>query len=176
MKAYVTSIGERTTKLCCEQLTMFGFEVVLLDKQESWHKKYKRFLREANEDCIRIDADIIPNKRIEAVHTYVDSDYLMVQFKTYGFYRNDISITSPVFYKKDCFKILNGMDLDENRPETSAWRNKYINMRTHTSDVIVGLHGFFQDKETMERAYKNKVERKQLDMYDFELARKVAKL
>ena len=45
MKAYVTSIRELTTKICCEQLRKFGFEIVLLDQKESWIEKYKKFIQ-----------------------------------------------------------------------------------------------------------------------------------
>ena len=72
MNAYLCTIGEPTTNLCKSQLERFGFEVVLLDKVEPWIDKYKRVIAMADEDCIRIDADIIPNKNIKLFQRGVD--------------------------------------------------------------------------------------------------------
>jgi len=67
MKAFITSIGEKTTKICCEQLSKFGFEIILLDEIEPWINKYKKFINMANEDCLRVDADIIVNEQIKLI-------------------------------------------------------------------------------------------------------------
>jgi len=69
MKAFVFSIGERTTGLCVEQLEKMGFEVILYKDNTSLWDKLKRFYTEAletNEDkFLRIDADIIPNQNVK---------------------------------------------------------------------------------------------------------------
>ena len=64
MIAYVFSIREKTTDLCVRVLKQNGFKVMLLDGMESIGDKYKRFIEMADEDCIKIDADIIPNSNI----------------------------------------------------------------------------------------------------------------
>ena len=179
MKAYVTSVGEKTTNICVEQLRKFGFEVVLLGEKESWPDKYKRFLNMANEDCIRIDADVIPNKYLAEAYWEAFQYHprmLIIQYRTYCFYKNQLAITSPLFYRKEALDILKTADIDKDRPEAIAWRHPAINDRTYTSDKVVGLHGFFQDDETFKRAVTNKHNRGQIDEYDFVLAEQLRTL
>jgi hypothetical protein len=177
MKAYLCSVGQKTTNICKEQLERFGFEVVMLDKKQPWEEKYREFINTANEDCLRIDADIIPNESIKAVYSSYP-DAIMTQFKGYDFYKNDVGIIGVVCYNKEAIKIIkNNLDkIDWRRPEATAWRLREINNHTHTSDMIVGTHGYFQTEEDLERHLKNKTERKQIDDYDFELSRKLLKL
>lgn len=61
MKAYVTSIGEPTTDLCVWSLERNGFETVLIQDQTTLAEKLKRIYSEADEDFVRIDADVIVN-------------------------------------------------------------------------------------------------------------------
>lgn len=175
MRAFVTSIGEKTTQVCCEQLKRFGFDVILLDKKEDWLNKYKRFILLANEDCLRIDADVIPNKHIKEAGK---EGFGMVTYTTYDFYRNDIGVTSPVFYRKDILMKLKKRikDIPAFRPETSASRFPEINKEKFHSSLIVGIHGFGADKEMIDRAKKNKTERGQMKEYDFDLAFNLMKL
>lgn len=181
MKAYVTTIGEKTTDLCCWQLERLGFEVIKLDVIESWWEKYQRFINTANEDCIRIDADVIPNqeladfaKRVE--QGILSKHWLMAQFNTYDFYKNKVGITSPVFYRQEALAIIrrNLIKLDPGRPEASAWRLDEINPnRNLTSPLVVGFHGFFQDKPAIERAKVNKISRRQNSDYDWTFVERV---
>lgn len=182
MKAYLCSVGEKTTQICKEQLERFGFEVVLFDEKEKWEDKYKRFINTANEDCLRVDADVVPNKNIEflkiAPYSFRNLDKLMIQCKGYDFYKNDIGVIGIVFYRKQAIDIIkrdfNFIDL--RRPEATAWRLPDINKYTETEEIICGLHGFGQDEETMMRAFEHKVARKQIEQYDFSLANKLSKL
>lgn len=184
MKAYVTSIGERTAEICCRQLQRFGFQVVLLDKTEPWIHKYTAFIKRAafaGEDCLRIDADVIPNANVARLQQEIDLInskipwLYMIQFRGYDFYRNNVGIVSPVFYAKESLPIIaaNLDKLDSRRPEASAWRLDEINFNTHTSDLILGMHGFFQDEAHFARHYKHKTDRKQMHEYDFDLAREL---
>ncbi len=180
MKAYVTSIGEKTTELCCEQLIKFGFEVELLIKDESWESKYKQFIRmahEANENCLRIDADIIVNENIKQVGTDID-DKLVASYTLYDLYRNGIYVGSPVFYTRKALGIIARYHymLHPSRPEASACRLDLINGKKFQSPIVVGMHGFFQDCATIERAKTNKTDRKQQDLFDFDLVNKLMKL
>lgn len=180
MKAYLTTIGEPTTEICKEQLERFGFDVVVLDGAEPWAQKYARFIETADEDCIRIDADVILNQNIkEAINGLkYQPQMLMVQWSCYDLYRNNIGVCSPVFYSKKALEIIREdfKDLDLRRPEATAWRLKRINEFTATKDWVVGMHGFFQDKDHLARHLENKIERKQMEDYDFELAKKLTKL
>lgn len=185
MKAYLCTVGEKTTAICKEQLERYGFTVVVLDEKEPWHDKYLRFLTLAlsnGEDCLRIDGDIIPNKNISIAHEWRDnisSNALMIQFSYYDFYRNDVHPGNPILYTPESIDIIlrNWGEIKTDRPETHASRLKEINHRMVTwEDDLVGLHGFFQDFETMRRAQKNKVARGQIDEYDFQLAYKLANL
>ena len=181
MKAYVTSIREKTTGICCEQLEKFGFEVVLLDKEESWESKYKRFINiahEANEGCLRIDADIIVNENIKHVGTALINDELIASYNLYDLYRNGIFVGSPIFYTKKALGIIKRyhMMLHPSRPEASACRLDGINPYKFQSPLIVGMHGFFQDYVTIKRAKTNKTDRKQQGVFDFELVDKLMNL
>lgn len=181
MKAYITSIGEQTTQICCDQMERYGYDVILLDQKESISDKYKRFINEANEDCLKIDADIIPNERVTSIikaSQGVYIDLLMIQFSHYDLYKNKISAGNPVLYKKECLDIIrkNIDKISPDRPETSAWRLDDIKMKTFTSGTTMGLHGFGSDKKTMLRAKQNKIERRQIQHFDFDLAFKIAKL
>lgn len=180
MKAYVCSVGETTTSICCEQLKRYGFEVVLLDEKESWVDKYKRFLELANgTECLRVDADIIVNKHIqEAVHIAKIQSILMAQFKIFDFYQNDVAYGQPVVYRKGAIPIIlkNFNKLNPNRPEATAWRLEEINKRTLNIDTVAGMHGFFQSDETVANAKKNKAARSQMERYDFTLVDKLRAL
>lgn len=176
MRAYLTSIGESTEQVCKWQLERLGFEVVLLDKIEPWIDKYKRFILIADENCLRVDADVIVNKNILEC---LGLGEVMAQFTCFDFYRNDVWNTCPVYYGKNILEIIkNNLDKIGNiRPETDAWRLPDVLPRTITLDKkCYGQHGFFQDGETFERAYQNKKDRGQLEIFDFELAEKLRKL
>lgn len=179
MKAYLCSIGETTTQLCKEQLERYGFDVVMLDRQDqSWQDKYLEFIDTANEDCIRVDADVIPNKNIELIKEYSQLDFTIVSFMGWDFYKNDLSIITPIFYKKEAILEIrdNKKEIGSSRPETDAWRLPNIVDKTFNSFMIVGIHGIAQEEADIERAKLNKTVRKQIDLYDFELADKIINL
>jgi hypothetical protein len=184
MKAFVTSIGEQTTNICCEQLIKFDFisEVILLSEVESWPVKYEKFIHAAealDEDIIRVDADLIVNNNLAKLwKREKDKKWLMLQAHSYDFYRNNIGITCPVFYRAKAIRLirLNWDKLNLRRPEATAWRLAEINPHAKTVDDLVGMHGFFQGTAELERAEANKIERKQIDQYDFALARKILNL
>ena len=176
MKAFIFSIGERTTDLCYRLMKQYAFEPILLGEKESSLEKYKRFIQAAHvlkEDVLKIDADVIPNNYIRQVfgEAYTDrlKDALMIQYQNYCIYRNDVNIGNPVFYRKAAIEIIfkNLDKLDPKRPEASAWRLPEINEWTHTSDLIVGLHGVYQNADDVARHHQNKIDRKQIDGYDF---------
>lgn len=175
MKAYLTTIGEKTTGICKSQLERYGFEVILLDLNRPWIEKYRHFISIADEDCLRIDSDVIVNKNIKKVFTDSWPEQLLVGFELFDFYKNDISSGSPVFYKKEALDIMkkNIDKISKLRPETSMSRLPELNPYYVVDKTIVGMHGFFQDATTIARAYCNKEARGQLEHYDFELVYKI---
>lgn len=177
MNAYLTSIGEKTTEIAKEQLERYGFNVIVLGGEEKWYDKYKRFVFLAYENCIRIDADVIVNENIKEFQDFGDR-FMIQQALTYDFYRNDLGITSPVYYTKGALRLIrkNWDKVSRDRPEASACRIPEINPFKFTNELIVGIHGFFQKGEDLERHKQHKIERKQMEQYDFELAEKLLKL
>lgn len=180
MKAYLCSIGEPTTEICKKQLEKYGLEVVMLDAVESWEEKYKRFIGMASENCIRIDADIIPNGNamIYVSTEGFNKETRMIQFKGYDFYQNNLSVMGLVYYSKEALEEIRASfdKIDWRRPEATAWRLPKINRFTETIPLVCGIHGFFQSEEDLERHMRNKEERKQMENYDFELARELLNL
>jgi len=181
MNAYVTSIGERTTQICCDQLKKFGFTVFLLDEKEPWIDKYKKFIQMAVAPCIRVDADVIVNKNLkDYCETFIEHQIEdMTQFNIFDMYKNNLSNTSPVLYSEKAIeKIRELIDkIDVRRPETSSWRLiQNEGLEVYTSKQTMGMHGFFQDKETILRARQNKIDRKQIYDYDFDLSFKLLEL
>jgi len=177
MKAFVTSVGEKTTDICCELLKKFGFNVVLLDEKEKWIDKYRRFIYLADDDCVRIDADVIPNESIKNINKY--DDCFIVQSQYYDIYRNKVVPGHPLFYSKKGIDIIkvNLDKLDHGRPETSAWRLPEIIDKTYTvTRTVMGIHGIYQDEKTVERAKQNKIDRKQINEFDFDLIDRLMKL
>jgi len=173
MKVFLTSVGERTTDLCRWQLERLGFEVVLLADKELWIGKYAKFLelaRKTKENCLRIDADIICNKYIKI---FQDIDAFIAKAHVYDLYRNEVWPLSPVYYSKEALQEIHNTSwaVDINRPETGVWR--LFQKRTIVLPEVVGLHGFFQDKETIKRAKQNKIDRNQIQDYDFELVERI---
>lgn len=184
MIAYLTSIGEPTTAMAEWQLKRLGFQVVVLGEVESWWDKYQRFIkiaRQKNEICLRVDADVILNRNVLHIcelFTRAGGSVLMAQSYCYDFYRNAVGISSPVFYKPAALEVIarNLDKLNPNRPEATAWRLSQINPRTTTYSGVMGIHGFFQTPEHLERHRQNKIARKQMHEFDFEFAEKMLEL
>jgi hypothetical protein len=186
MIAYVTSVGEKTTEICVKQLQRRGFEVVLMDDKEPWIQKYARFIVQANrkgEDCVRVDADVIVNRFFTPANIENDakdfSKYLMLQYGIYDLYSNGVKYGQPVFYSHKALPIIerNLAMINPRRPEATAWRLSEINPFTRTmDDDVVGMHGFFQDADTMAKAKENRIARKQEDLIDENLLEQILKL
>lgn len=178
MRAFVTSIGEKTTDICADQLSRFGFDVVVLSKKENWADKYRQFIDSTEEDCIRVDADVLVNERVKLMREMPHLDILMAQGSVYDFFHNDSWVGQPVYYSRNVFKIIRHQleHMNEMRPESWAWRLADVNKKTISLDTLMGMHGFFCDEEQLERAYRNKESRGQLGRFDFDLARKLIKL
>lgn len=167
MRAYLTSIGESTEQVCKYQLEKYGFEVILLNEKEPWIDKYKKFLNMANEDCIRIDADIIPNRHILKL---ANCKGFIAKAHLYDIYRNEVWPLAPIYYSKEALEEIRNTcwAVDISRPETGVYR--LFQKRTKVLTDVVGIHGFFQKKEDINRVLNNK---KDLDNLELDLVRKL---
>jgi len=178
MKAYITTIGERTTDLCIEQLKKYGFDVIVLDENELWINKYKRFIKMADGDCLRIDADTLVNENAMLIGIDVKPEEYYIAHSYYDIYKNNISLGGPVFYTRRALEIIKeNIDLiSEQRPETSAVRLKQFVGHHGRRAMIIGIHGLGQDEEAIQRAISNKQMRGQMKEYDFEFIKKINKI
>lgn len=182
MKAFVTSTGEPTTELCVWALKRQGFDVVLLKSDSSLAEKLKDIYNFADDDFIRIDADIIVNKNftIDLIDELKNDDKIWWwQFNTFDWYKQDIS-NSIAFIRKEALPALrkNINNFQDNiRPETESSRIKELNkprrMKTYT-DEIIGIHGY--GIKDIKPVIKLKAERGQSHLYDFELAKRLGEL
>lgn len=177
MKAFVFSIGEKTTDLCCELLKEYGFDVVLYQDQTSLWEKLKRFYTEAlaSDDYIfmRVDADIIPNRNVLRLTS--NNGWNCAQ--GYDWYSQDRKAMSVHIMERPIIeKCLVHIEEAENqvRPETYLWRLPEVNPYTSIqTDFSCGLHGYGQ-KDHRERIKELKYNRNQ--RYDWELLDRIEAL
>lgn len=176
MRAYVFSIGEKTTDLCCELMREYGFEVILYQDQTSLWEKLKRFYTEAlgtkSDAFVRIDADIIPNRNVLKLQSKGWS--CAVGFDWYKQDRGAISIhmmTRPII--EQCLEHIEEAK-DKIRPETYLWRLPEVNPWTYIVDEFsCGIHGYGQ-KNHRNRIKDLKYNRGQ--KYDWELIERIERL
>ncbi len=148
MKAWVFSIGEPTTELCVKQIERAGHDVTLLqDDTNLWRKLwtfYNQALETGDEECMRVDADIIPN---DNVVNFKNESGWTAAFG-YDWYKQDGGSISIHIMKREiielCAKHIQSAKY-KNRPETWLWRIDEINPHTKVSDQgIFGVHGYSQ--------------------------------
>lgn len=177
MRAYVFSIGESTTSLCCNLLREMGFEIILLnDKETSLWDKLKAFYEDAiasgEEEFLRVDADIIPNKD---TLRFIDVPFSRkLQWKCamgWDWYKNCVTPISIHHMSIDAIKTAYDHieeAKEESRPETYLWRlPEFERPRSCWNlELYCGLHGYGQQSER-ERIIKLKKERGQ--EYDWKL-------
>ena len=178
MKAYVFSIGEKTTDLCCELMTEYGYDVVLYQDQTTLWEKLKRFYTEALQTSdkffVRIDADIIPFRTTQEL-IFQRSGWTCAS--GYDWYKMDIGAISIHSMGRDviekCLKHIEEAK-DENRPESYLWRLDDINKSTRIDERhCFGIHGYAQN-DSRDRIKTLKKSRNQ--DYNWELVEKIEKL
>lgn len=174
MKAIVTSIGEPTTELCVWSLTRLGFEVQLIMNERSLWAKLKQIFDNADEDFVRVDADVVVNKNI--LELVKQTDLLWYQALTFDWYKQDLAHGGIQFIRRPAIKlVLPHIRTAENkpRPETYLSRIKELHdpRMFGTFESICGLHGYKQND--YKRVKKVKRDRDQYANYDFELAEKL---
>lgn len=176
MRAYVTSIGERTEDLCIWALERNGFDVMLVkDKDSSLWEKLRWIYRDAENEFLRVDADIIINKNC-TVDNLDKSDAWWVQYQTFDWYKQDLAYGGVQFIKRDCLPALRAhIDtfMHAERPESQMFRlDEFHDPRRCVShNMVMGLNGFGQTD--IDRIKETKNRRKQTDFYDFELVEKL---
>lgn len=175
MKAIVFSIGESTTSLCADQLTRYGFDVEVWLDGTSLANKLKR-LYEYDEDILRVDADIIPNRFVKDVIPSKDDWWVCAS--GWDWYANEIRAVSIHYMRKEALRV-GRKHIDEAlnmvRPETYISRlpEFYNPRRFRTIDVAAGLHGYGQ-KPHRERIKQLKDKRGQ--DYDWSLVERIEDL
>lgn len=173
MKAFITSIGEPTTRLCKWSLERNGFDVYVVDKDGTLAQKLKLIYELADDDFIRVDADVIPNSLItpEYLNTLDDPFIWWYQFQTFDWYKQDITHGGIQFIKKEALPALSrniSTFLTAERPESQMYRlDEFENPRRGiTVDKVAGIHGYgIKDISEVKRT---KARRKQTG-YDWEL-------
>lgn len=173
MKAYVTSIGEPTTDLCIKALERQGFEVQLVYNEVSTlADKLAYIYAQAEDDFIRVDADVIVNKNIHNIS--LGDDIWWVSGSTFDWYKQDVTSGGVQFIRKEAIPHLREWIKDatpHSRPESYLYRHVdafYNPRRCLVNPAIFGIHGYGQ--KDIDRVKQVKEERGQLEQYDFELA------
>lgn len=181
MKAYVFSIGEKTTDLCIELMKGMGFETILLQDKSSLWAKLKRFYTEAlateENEFIRIDADIIPNRRV-LDFIKVNDGCLWHSAVGFDWYKQERGVISIHHMKRQAIvQCLENIDSakDKQRPETHLWRIEEFHWPRvcHNVNINCGLHGYGQ-KDHRQRIKQLKYNRGQ--DYDWELVERIEAL
>jgi hypothetical protein len=177
MKAYVTSIGESTRDLCVWSLERNGFEVVLIENGSLLVDKLKVIYELADDDFVRIDADVVPNKNLipESLIASAEQHQWWIQYETYDWNKQDLSWGGAQFIKKEALPFLR-TKVDDfhnyDRPETMLSRiPEFHNPRRFEScPMVVGIHSFAAADIDRVKAVK---ERRNGVGYDWELANKL---
>lgn len=181
-KAFVTSIGEPTTDLCVWSLQRNGFDVELISGETSLAEKLKIIYDKADDSFIRVDADVVVNKRLTPVflRSLRDSSSWTwwTQFQCFDWLQQHVAYGGVQYIQKAALLTLRGhVDevQQEDRPETALSRvDEFYNPRRFASDnSVVGLHGFaLGDHFERVRAQKE-LRSKYLNFYDFEMVEKL---
>lgn len=179
MIAYITSIYENTADICKWSLERNGFTVFEVKGQDSLAEKLKYIYMHSNDDFLRVDADVIPNKNItyDYVKTLNEKNVWWYQFLTYDWYKQDLTHGGIQFIKREALSLLReNIDkyMKAERPESQMYRlpEFHYPRRGKTIDIIAGLHGYKQSDT--ERVKQTKNRRKQ--EYDWELYERITKL
>lgn len=174
MKAFVTSIGETTADLCVWSLQRQGFEVVLLNSPDTlWHK-LKLIFDQAEEDFIRVDADVVCNLSVTKLLEQRGGWWYQAQ--TFDWYRQDVGYGGVQYIKKQCFPAIRKHLVEAERterPESHLARlDEFHSPRRFKSvNMICGIHGFKQSD--VQRVKDTKMRRGQFEDYDWDLAEKL---
>lgn len=177
MIAYVTSIGETTTDLCVWSLERQGFAVRLIKDPTSLWDKLRRIFAEADDDFVRVDADVVVNRNIKELVN--QTDLVWYQSLCFGWFSQDVVHGGVQFVRKEAIPTVRE-HINEaqrlERPESYLFRlEAFHNPRVcGTFNKVCGLHGYGQ--RDIDRVKETKLRRGQWDNYDFELAERLSAL
>lgn len=176
MKAFVTSKGEPTTELCIWSLERQGFEVELVKGDTSLAEKLQYIYNKADDDFIRVDADVIVNRKIKLLDKPKDAWW--VQAQCFDMYAQDVMYGGVQWIGKECLPALRqhiGSQMQAERPETAMFRLEefYNPRRCQSVELICGIHGYCNDVASAKIV---KERRGQIGNYDFELAERLLQL
>lgn len=179
MRAYVTSIGEATTSLSVWSLERLGFEVILIeDAQTTLWDKLLQIFKGADDDFLRVDADVIVNRNILDMVKY-ENDLVWTQALTYDWHKQDITHGGIQFIRKEAIQSVRNHIYEakwRDRPESYLYRLREFHQPRvcGTFEKVCGLNGYGQDD--VERVKQVKLRRMQYDNYDFELSERISQL
>ena len=179
MKAFVTSIGERTTDLCVWSLQRQGFDVELVQSDSSLGEQLQYIYETADDDFVRVDADVIVSLGLDKKVNFppVGDNIWWVQFPTWDMYKMDLTHGGVQYIRKAALNVIRegiGEFLHDDRPETRMWNLDGLKKprRCHTYMYhIAGIHGFGQ--KDLDRVRIVKENRKYTSDYDFEMAERL---
>lgn len=172
---YITSIGEPTTELCVWSLERLGFETKLIKGNDSFNAKLEQIYNEADDDFLRVDADVIVNSNVWRFIDSCPKDVWWYQSMCFDWWKMDIGYAGVQYIKKECLPAIRKaistiQHID--RPESYCYRLPEFHnpRRCIGSDIVCGLHGFAQNDIQRVKDLKNKRRQE----YDFELAERIA--
>lgn len=179
MRAYVTSIGEPTTDLCCWSLKRLGFVPILIKdvgrrgRTTLW-EKLETIFDEAEDDFIRVDADTIVNSNIREL--IEQAELWWYQTLTFDWYKQDTTHGGIQFIRKPALKAIKQHlheAKDKDRPESYLFRLAEFHepRLCGTFEKICGITGYHQNDYARVKAQK--LRRGQYGNYDFELAERL---
>lgn len=176
MKAFITSFNEITTGLCVWRLEEQGFETVLLQDETTLADKLKRIYDQADDDFVRVDADIVPNQNLTPQNVLMSKieKVWWTQFMTFDWFKQDLAYGGVQFIRKAAIPYLRkhiNEAMNEERPETYMSRiEAFYNPRRFQSDsMVIGLQNY---KNDMNRVRQTK-ERRGQSGYDWDLVGKL---
>lgn len=185
MKAYVFSIGEKTTQLCVDLLDEMGFEVILFQDKSPLCSKLQRFydaaLKTEDNKWLRIDADIIPNKNVkrlpEVNQAFGDDLPSWICASGFDWYKQDRGAISIHVMNREAVERAQRhcpQAKEAIRPETYIWRQPDLNPFTMVVESFnAGLHGYGQANQR-KRIQELKESRNQV--YDWKLLERIEAL
>lgn len=178
MKAFVTSFGEPTTELCVWALERLGIKVELIKSSSSLAEKLRDIYNATDEDFIRVDADVIPNRNVLQLADANEGAWWL-QARTYDWYQQDLTHGGVQLIRKEALPALRaniGKHMRVDRPESQMYRLEEFHnpRRCEIIELVCGLHGWQQID--LERVMRVKGLRGQYENYDWELVNKMAEL
>lgn len=177
MNAYVTSIGEITTDICVWSLQRYGFDVRLKQSSSTLWEKLNEIYKEAEDDFIRVDADVVVNQNVLEL-IKLDKAW-WYQGMVYEWFRQDVGHGGVQFVRQPALEHIRKRLAEaerQERPESYLSRIPELHnpRRFESFEKICGLHGYRQ--LDVERVKQTKMRRGRYGDFDWDLAEKLDSL